>query len=446
MTRRWFGQSLSSRLLRVSLIVLPFALGIAGVTLERAYRLALDASIADKMQLQILTLLSQFEFDGLSAQPFVPTEPRFVQLQSGLYAMVTDVREQVIWLSPSAALLPNPVQTLGANAPTLPVGQHKTLFDKQWTRQVYQVLWELDSGRATPLRFLLVEDAEPRLAQLATYRQQLLLSLLLTFLALLFIQWFILRWGLRPLSSLAERLERREAGDAVTLQGDWPKEVAPLVANLELLLEGEENRRARLRNTLADLAHSLKTPLAVLRNSQIDDPQYPAVLQEQLGRMQEVIEWQLQRVSGGATGILMRVDVALVVERLAATLAKVYADRNISLRYQCAAQAVYRGDERDLMEILGNLLDNAFKYARKSVCITITVDSSLVIVIEDDGEGMSPDWRDALLQRGMRADQRRPGQGIGLAVALDIVAANGGTLSLDDSDLGGAKIVVCFPM
>jgi two-component system sensor histidine kinase PhoQ len=252
----------------------------------------------------------------------------------------------------------------------------------------------------------------------------------------------IVRFGLTPLRRLAERVQAIEDGRDSALGDGWPREVRPLIDSLESLLRGEQQRRERTRNTLADLAHSLKTPLAVLRSADLAAGDYAQLKREQLERMDEVMQWHLQRATGGNHRLLQRVEVGPVIERLRATLLKVYASRSVEIDVDVEASARYRGDERDLMELLGNLLDNACKYADGRVRVSGSrgAEGGLMLIVEDDGEGVSPELRDALLSRGARADTRREGQGIGLAVVMELVAAQDGELVLGDSELGGARV------
>lgn len=440
--------SLSKRLLGAALVLIPITLGAAGWYLEQAHRRALDAAIAERLQLQVLTLIAQADVPSQFEMPLLPMETRLLQPGSGLYAMVSNDAGQTLWVSPSAALLPQPVLTLSDGIPDLASGQRHDSEKDGIIRHAYQVLWELPDGATLPLRFIAAESAAPREADVQAFRQALLMWLGATLLIVLLIQAGIVRWGLRPLRQLADHVGDIERGERTDLAGDWPREVRPLVDNLETLLSGEQRRRERMRNTLADLAHSLKTPLAVLRSADRTADNYGDVHAEQLGRMEEVMAWHLQRASGGHHRLLQRVEVKPVLERLHATLEKVYADRNLEFRLQVDETARYRGDERDLMEILGNLLDNACKYTHRVVQVAITIDTpadGLNICIDDDGEGISPELRDTLVQRGARADTRREGQGIGLAVVLDIVHGQKGSLELQESPLGGTRVLLTLP-
>ncbi|MEO1081845.1 MAG: ATP-binding protein [Pseudomonadota bacterium] len=435
-------RSLASRLMIAALILVPVTLGLAAAYLERAHRDALDAAIAERLQLQVITLLAQANVTDDFDLPLMPLEARLLQPASGLYAMVSSDRGETLWLSPSAAFLSNPLERLSDGIPPLSPG---TRFDNELGglfRHAYQVLWEREDGSEVPLRFVVAESSAPRDADVMEFRSKLILWLAAMLVIMLSLQLAIVRWGLTPLRRLAERIQQIEAGKAAELDGDWPREVEPLVGNLESLLSGEQQRRERMRNTLADLAHSLKTPLAVLRSADLHAPDFGSLQQEQLDRMDEVMQWHLQRAVGANHRLLQRVEVLPVLERLRSTLLKVYAARDLEIVVATEGDARFRGDERDLMEILGNLLDNACKYARAKVRARAMrdEDDGLRLIIEDDGEGISPELRDTLLGRGARADSRQEGQGIGLAVVMDIVKAQQGKLVLGDSALGGARV------
>lgn len=441
-------RSISARLVLATLLLLPLALAVTGGYLERAHRAALDAATGEKLQLQVLALLAQADFSEEFSLPLLPLEPRLIQPNSGLYALVTDARDRPLWMSPSALLLEDPIQTIAAGVPLLAPGQQFTTEGDGLLRHAYQVLWESGEGDTLPLRFLVAESTEAREAELGVYRKNLWLWLGATLALLLAVQLLIFRWGLLPLRRLARDIEQIEAGESSDLPGPWPREVQPLADSLQALLHGEQQRRTRMRNTLSDLAHSLKTPLAVLRSADPATGDYAALQAEQLDRMEEVVGWHLQRASGGNHRLLQRVAVAPALDRLRNTLLKVYAERDLQFTIDCPDSACFRGDERDLLELLGNILDNACKYAKRRVGVTVRGGSDakpMELCVEDDGEGVSPELRDTLLQRGARADTRREGQGIGLAVVLEIVAAHSGTISLEDSMLGGATVRVLLP-
>jgi two-component system sensor histidine kinase PhoQ len=261
-----------------------------------------------------------------------------------------------------------------------------------------------------------------------------------------------MHWGLKPLRRVAAELAAMERGAADRIRGDYPQELAALTDNLNALLAHERARRKRLDDALGDLAHSLKTPLSVIRNALEEGgipPGRAALLEEQAERMGRIVEHQLQR-AGAGTGagpvLATAVPVAATAERLGASLAKVYRDKGIGFSVEGETDVVFRGTEGDLMELLGNLLDNAFKWANAQVRVRVQKPGNrLEILVEDDGPGVAPEQAGRLLARGARGDEAIPGHGIGLAVARDICEAYGGTLTIVRSLLGGAAIRVELP-
>jgi two-component system sensor histidine kinase PhoQ len=214
---------------------------------------------------------------------------------------------------------------------------------------------------------------------------------------------------------------------------------------LNALIEAERSRLERYRHTLDDLAHSLKTPLAALRALLSDGvaPEHARELDRELGRMEQLVTYQLQRArASGATGLgADPIAVDALIADLKFTLDKVYRDKRVRCDTLVAPQTVFLGDPGDLSEILGNLLDNAYKYCRERVRVTAeNQDRRLVVTIEDDGPGMTPAAFAELVKRGIRADESVPGQGIGLAVVHETVGLYDGSLAVAISPLGGASV------
>jgi two-component system sensor histidine kinase PhoQ len=290
-----------------------------------------------------------------------------------------------------------------------------------------------------------LETTEPVDAAVRSYRRSLLLWLGGSAVVLIACQAAIFTWGLRPLRELARDIDRMESGASERLGGPYPREIQALTDNLNTLLLSESRRRERMRHILADLAHSLKTPLAVLRSADAGRADHARVVREQVERMDQIVSWQLQRSVGGSHKLLQTVPVLEVARRLRRSLLKVYAGKSPRISLEIGEKCRFRGDERDLMEVLGNLMDNACKYCAGQIRISAARGQLLVIVVEDDGGGIPGMLREAILERGARADRRQEGQGIGLAVAADIVASYHGELRVEASELGGARVELRFP-
>jgi two-component system, OmpR family, sensor histidine kinase PhoQ len=276
-------------------------------------------------------------------------------------------------------------------------------------------------------------------------------------LLLLGFQVALLRWTLKPLRRVARDLARVERGESERLTGAYPAELRGLTEGLNEVIEGERFQRARYRNTLSDLAHSLKTPLAVMRN-QLDagdgSEELRRVVSDQVARMNDIVAYQLSRAAtqGHAT-FAAPLPIERPAEEIVAGLEKVYRDKNVLCEFDIDARARFHGETGDLMELLGNLLENAFKWTRHRVVLTVRRTGPIGarrggvdFIVEDDGPGIAPDQVERVLQRGVRGDERVQGHGIGLAIVQDIVAAYGGDLRVGHSEqLGGAEFEVVLP-
>lgn len=439
------SSSITGRLIIGSVLLLALFLSVSGWFLEGSHRRSLEAAEAERLRLQLFTLLAQAEYDETLQLPADLIEDRYNQTNSGLYARVTDANGDVLWLSPSTVALP---ATVTAAAPTpLQPGEHQFTRRGRLYTLAWQVIWATEEGEEIPLQFTVMETAAPLEAEVAVYRRNLAFWLGGSALLLLLFQALVLEWALRPLRRLAGEVAAIEAGNADQLGDDYPREVRPVTSNLNALLGSERLRRERVRNTLADLAHSLKTPLAVLRGAEPGEPGYPALVSEQSRQMEQIINYQLQRASGGSHQLLKMVAVAPLVKRLRDSLQKVYAEKSLDITLDIAPECRFRGDERDLLEVIGNLMDNACKYGAHRIVVRTEggAPKTLRLRVEDDGPGIPSDDRQHSLLRGMRLDQLSPGQGLGLAVAADIVESYRGWLEIGESDLGGARVTVTLP-
>src|SRR5438874_2595549 len=262
----------------------------------------------------------------------------------------------------------------------------------------------------------------------------------------------LLHWVLAPVRRMEREIHEVEEGRCETLGAGYPRELSGVATNLNALLLGERKRVTRYRDTLGNLAHSLKTPLAVMRAS-LSGGAPAGPVGAEIDRMSGIIEHQLKRAaaSGGALLGQAPVEVAQVASELRGTLLKVYAGKDLSLELAIAPAALFVGDRGDLTELLGNLLDNACKWCRGRVRLTARSDESagprerLSLIVEDDGPGISAEDRARVLERGVRADQNVPGHGLGLAMVHDTVDLYGGQLAIDASPLGGARISLRLP-
>lgn len=451
--RNYFAKtSLRNRLLISAFCVLIIFLGLTGAALENAFQRSLEDSIEQRLQAHVFTLISATNISDDGGLTFAENLPdvRFNTPGSGLYAEVWSPQQQKKWRSLS--LFEQNVAFLQEVAS----GQWQfkevtTLNGRTLLVMNYGVVWELESGQEQKYIFSVAEEEVLAMAGLDEFRRNLWLSLSAVMVLLLFVQWWLLNWGLNPLKRLTKHIQAIEEGDKRELEGDFPGEIQGLVTNLNHLLEHEALQRERYRNSLSDLAHSLKTPLAVMTNllDQQSSEVRPPYRQE-LERMNQIISHQLQRaVLTQPVPFAAKVAVAPVARRVLDALQKVYRGKDVSLEVELNELAVFQGDEADLMECLGNLFDNAFKYSRSQIRVQISDDKvkkQLEIQIEDDGPGVSQAWQDTIIERGVRADTSYEGQGIGLAVVCDMIRAYNGSLEIGQSKtLGGASFKVSIP-
>ena len=260
------------------------------------------------------------------------------------------------------------------------------------------------------------------------------------------------RRGLAPFQWLRSRLATVRDGSAARLEGRYPAEVQPLVQDLNSMLEHNEQAVRRARAQAADLAHGLKTPLAVLaheaeRLRAAGHADAAAAISQQVDRMQRQLDYHLAHARAAASGATpgARCAVHESASGLARALARLHADRGVTIDLDVARDHVVRGRREDVDEMLGNLLDNACKWAKSRVRVeSHAADGVVTIVVDDDGPGLDPSMRDAVLQRGVRADQGAPGSGLGLAIVRDLAELHGGAIALDTSPLGGLRATLTF--
>lgn len=448
--------SINRRLLTSLTLFVVLALGLSGYALDHSFRSSTETALTEKLKAHFYSLLAATDDkDGKLVMPESLSNPLFNQIGSGLYAIITD-QQQETWRSSSAVSL---------NLPEVPKSstgqfhfQHlQSETDNPLFLLSYGIIWEPEEGLESHYQIYLLQSTLPMQAEISQFRGSLWRWFSAIAVILIALQSIIMRWGLSPLRQLASELNDIESGKKEQLNGRYPSELEGVTHNLNILIENERRQRQRYRDSLADLAHSLKTPLAILRGLRFNTTSSQAItedqqnLAEQVTRMDEIVSHQLQRANAKTvasnTLSMPAVTLAPLAEKLLRTLNKVYADKGIETNCTIAADLCYCADERDLMEILGNLLDNAFKASHGSVSVDASTHNQwLTITIDDNGDGIPVELRNTVLNRGNRADTQHPGQGLGLTVANDIIKNYRGELTLEDSELGGARVRIELPL
>lgn len=431
--------SLKARLLSATLLATVLFTLITAYALELAFRASMEAGVAEQLQLQIFNLLAVAERKENHIElPFTLQDDRLNDPQSGLFAFAFS-GSRLQWKSASARWtleLESFFQLKPLEAGTSSSGEWR-LNDEPYFYRRFQVLWETGPDTSLPIQFVIMQKQAPFLAQINEFRQRLWIWLAALGAGLMITWLVVLRWGLKPLRKLAVELLRIEIGKQTILEGKYPEEIIPVSRNLNRVLHAEQDQRQRYKQTLADLAHSLKTPLAVLKStSNVSD------IQDQVERMDQIIGYQLHRaIVSRATGYVgAQVNFQKQARRMVTALSKIYPKIKFQWEFSGNQQGV-RMDEKDLMEVLGNLIENACKYGNDVVLIS---SKGKCFSVSDNGYGIPLDQYEKILQRGVRLDSLDRGQGIGLAVVSDILHSYGFELKISQSELGGACFTVNY--
>lgn len=448
-------RSLNARLLLAATITLAAFLGLTGFTLDQAFQRSAVSAVQDRLQAQVYMLLSaaQFEAPEKRVMPASLPDPRLSTPSSGLYAQMTRDDGVVVWRSLSMLGLSIPVEK--------PQRMGITEFNEVTASDgtpLYAVSFTVryDGKKRNDARIYTVQVAENRQAhdnQVKAFRRHMSAWLAAAAIVLLLVQAMILHWGLRPLRRVAEEVREVESGHKEAVGGSYPTELQRLVINLNALIRNSTANLERYRRALGDLAHSFKTPLAVLRSAAdggVQVEELRTTVREQVSRLDSTVAYQLHRAAAsGRSALATPIAVEPPIRKIVQSLTKVYAQRDLKYETRVDSGARFFGDEGDLLEIVGNLAENASKWAAGRVRITARVAGRdgrnrppLELVIEDDGPGIPPDKWQTIFERGYRADTAVPGHGIGLAIVRDLVIeVYRGELDVGQSaDLGGARV------
>ncbi|MCB1577584.1 MAG: two-component sensor histidine kinase, partial [Xanthomonadales bacterium] len=371
--------SLQARSLAAAGFALAAFLGLAFFALDQAFFDAALSSQRDRLQGYMHAYLAGADTNraGNLIPPEVGPDPRFDRPGSGLYASIVGdhVRnaKDRQWRSPSALGLELPFDTELAQGATVFSGPVQTAQGDLFILS-QGITWSVPNRPELKLTLHIAEDSAALQNQVQVFRRTLLAWLGGLGVLLLLLLLGVLRWSMAPLRRVAADLARVERGAEEHLAGRYPTELSGLATNLNNFIDSERERLERYRNTLADLAHSLKTPLAVVRTqleSETDGKELRWTVLEQVGRMDEIVAYQLSRAAtSGRQTFAAPLPLEPYAEEIVRSLEKVYADKQVLCEFEIDPESRFRGDQGDLMELLGNVLENAFKWARHSVLLT----------------------------------------------------------------------------
>lgn len=465
-------RSLRWRLLGVTALTLVVALAAAGWSLARLFQEHAAAQFEAQLQVQLDQLTALFELDPQQAPSLKspPSDPRWHKPYSGLYwqierldppsrearpARTPALRSRSLWdhelAVPDDGLARDEIhrhQIAGPDGQSLRVLERRVQF-------IASVMDEHANSKPS-WRLLVAADDVALAAAGARFTGLLALFLAILGAALLAAAWVQVHLGLKPLRSLQAAVQAVRGGSAPRLNGRFPTEVEPLVQDFNRVLDQHQQVVERARHLAGNLAHAIKTPLAVMGNlandSTMERPALARQLREQVAQVREQVDWHLSRARRSSSGLPgQATEVGPVVEGLVRVMRKVYAYREDKPELVVETGAIdpalrFAGEAQDLQELVGNLLDNGCKWARSRVRVQAGLaGGELCLTIDDDGPGLSPEQRRAVFERGVRADERTPGSGLGLAIARETAALYGGQVSLEPSELGGLRAELRLP-
>lgn len=436
------ARSLRLRLILAASVLTAIAIVLAGLVIANLLRQFVERQYDSGMSATMVSVMAASEVTetGALAVSQVPVDPRYDQPLSGWYWQIADpdnvlIRSRSLWDANLGQGAAEPTGDIVTETTVGPDGEALRIMRRDFTTP----------GGTEPFRVSVAMPATEISQEVNAILYPLALSLGLLILAIGAAIAVQVTVGLRPLFLMRERVGEIRRGERLALPEDGPKEIAPLAAEVNALIEQNRAIMERARTHVGNLAHALKTPLSVLANeaSRSGD----RTVAETVETMDRLIRHHLRRARAAAgSAAHARADIGEVVDDLLAAMRGIYADRGLELKATISRDAIVGGERQDADEMLGNLIDNACKWADSRVTITARRDGSWIVVdIEDDGPGMDEAQMGVALQRGQRLDEGKPGSGLGLAIVVDLASLYGGALSLSRSHSGGLTASLRLP-
>ena len=453
-----FTNSLAFRLLAITAVWNLLALLVTGIILSAAVRRGTERDFRELLQAHAYNLMGTIDVNENGELVGTPDlgDPRFQAPLTGWIWAVTKSED------PESALLSSP--NLGENAVLPPAPENAPDFDDLY-RRTYQMTdpegedtlrleAQLFIGDGNALYQVMVAGNLDEMEEaIAEFQSTLVRYFIIFGIGTTFATFFVIRFGLRPLRHAARALGKVREGEADQIVGDYPTEIAPLVREINALLSSNRAIIERARTQVGNLAHALKTPLAIILNENRDSEDHAGkVTREQAGLMQNQIRTYLSRaqIAAQAGTISVRTQIAPVVDRIVRVMSRLSEDTDFSA--EVPEKLNFAGEAQDLEEVLGNLFENASRYASGIVELSVTTrhaglsTGQFALIVDDNGPGVSEDQRARILKRGERLDERVSGSGLGLSIVSDIAREYGGSVELDTSPLGGLRVVVILPL
>lgn len=436
--------SLAFRLVAGAALWSVAALAVGGFLLSSVFRDSVEEGFDARLRVLLEGLIVATDVNETGELELVRPlgESRFDQPYSGWYWQITDPMGELLR---SRSLFDQALAEL-------PLGEAVSTYDLQGpegqrlraaARQITM------PGHDSPIRFSVAGDLSEVEREVASFNGTLIWSLSALGLGLVAAVLLQVRFGLLPLRRMRTALAQIRLGRADRLEGRFPSEVTPLAEELNALLEHNAAVLERARTHVGNLAHALKTPLSILSNATTNEKgPLSETVQRQTQRMRRQVDQYLARARAAATARVLgaNTNVAEVVQDLTRALVRIHAERHVSIEQACPGDITFRGERQDLEEMVGNLLDNAFKWADGKIRVSAEKsDDRLWLYVDDDGPGLPESERERILRRGVRLDETVPGSGLGLSIVSDIADLYEGDIALETSPLGGLRAKLELP-
>jgi signal transduction histidine kinase len=454
------ANSLALRLFFSATTWIVVILVLAGIVLSGVYRAAVERAFDRRLQVYLRTLVADVATPDESAERFPQSlsEPLFELPLSGWYWQVTRLDTARPELRSSRSLWDSTLAHLDERAATTsPGGAREGYIDGPEDQRLRVVERTIDLGDEGRFVVTVAGDAAEIDEEMHTFDRALVATFAVLGIVLLLTTTFQVRYGLAPLKNISDGLAKIRSGATERLEGSFPVEVAPLVRETNALLDANREIVNRARTHVGNLAHALKTPISVMINEAAAQPGDPLSdkVREQTEIMRDQVTRHLERARlaarVAATGTV--VEVRPVVSSLARTMEKIHHSRGVAIEVDAPGDARFRGEQQDLEEMVGNLVDNACKWAQSRVSIEAFPehpDASgerrfVRIVVDDDGPGLTPSQREQVARRGRRLDETKPGSGLGLSIVMELATLYGGRLTLGTAPIGGLRVELVLP-
>ena len=460
---RWTRLSLARRIILAAAVWGLIVLIGGALALSALYRAQTLSLLSDDLDQTLVTLTRDMTREGAflpdgrvtdDNHVFLSTDSRYQTQYSGRYWAIVavnedgdavgDLRSRSLWDEPvpmSPRLLKRALATPGTTQFGIgpgPAGQRIFAAAKA-------IIVE---NRATPLVLVAAADRAQNDAAATRFRNLLIGTMVVLFGSVFAAMVAGIRYSLRPLVKLGHDIAEIREGTRLKLPDDYPSEVQPLTEELNKLVDHNRQVVERARTHVGNLAHALKTPIAVLRNEATGKTQLDDVVRRQVDSMQTNVEHYLKRarMAARAEALGARAEVRPVLDGIARLMNRLYDAKGIDVSVFGGEAAVFRGEQQDLEEMVGNLMENACKWAKADVRVSVLDDATeLRIEVDDDGPGLTQEEREGALKRGVRLDETTPGTGLGLSIVTELAELHKGVLELDEAPAGGLRARLRFP-